>query len=67
MSEYLQEMSSIILNYHGVVDKFIGDAVMAFWNAPLPLIEHAEAGCRAALKSQERLSALREGTVLNYR
>ncbi|KAJ3188397.1 hypothetical protein HDU85_005548 [Gaertneriomyces sp. JEL0708] len=60
MSEYLNEMSSIILESQGIVDKFIGDAVMAFWNAPLFLEEHAIIACEAALKSQERLKELRE-------
>ncbi|KAI8825884.1 uncharacterized protein EV422DRAFT_514580 [Fimicolochytrium jonesii] len=59
MSEYLSEMSSIILESQGIVDKFIGDAVMAFWNAPLYLEEHAIVACDAALKSQERLSEMR--------
>ncbi|TPX63918.1 hypothetical protein SpCBS45565_g06283 [Spizellomyces sp. 'palustris'] len=60
MSEYLSEMSSIILESQGIVDKFIGDAVMAFWNAPLYLEEHAIVACDAALKSQERLKELRD-------
>ncbi|KAJ3006002.1 hypothetical protein HKX48_000346 [Thoreauomyces humboldtii] len=59
MSEYLSEMSSIILESQGIVDKFIGDAVMAFWNAPLYLDEHAIVACDAALKSQERLKQMR--------
>ncbi|KAJ3164510.1 hypothetical protein HDU88_005387 [Geranomyces variabilis] len=59
MSEYLSEMSSIILESQGIVDKFIGDAVMAFWNAPLYLDEHAIVACDAALKSQERLRQMR--------
>ncbi|KAJ3185470.1 hypothetical protein HDU87_000091 [Geranomyces variabilis] len=59
MSEYLSEMSSIILESQGIVDKFIGDAVMAFWNAPLYLDEHAIVACDAALKSQERLRHMR--------
>jgi len=34
---YLEEMSSIILREKGTIDKFIGDAIMAFWNAPINL------------------------------
>ena len=60
MSEYLDEMSTIILTHHGVVDKFIGDAVMAFWNAPIPVVDHAKVGSRVAILSQERLAELRK-------
>ncbi|KAJ3038925.1 hypothetical protein HK097_002995 [Rhizophlyctis rosea] len=60
MSEYLNEMSNIILDSQGIVDKFIGDAVMAFWNAPLFLDRHAMVACGAALRSQERLRELRD-------
>ena len=59
MSEYLDAMSQIILENQGVVDKFIGDAVMAFWNAPFILEDHAAVGCKAALQSQAKLAELR--------
>ncbi|KAJ1549991.1 hypothetical protein HK096_009337 [Nowakowskiella sp. JEL0078] len=61
MSEYLDEMSSIIVESQGIVDKFIGDAIMAFWNAPLFLEDHAIIACKVALKSQKRLHELRKG------
>ncbi|KAJ3128055.1 hypothetical protein HK098_005267 [Nowakowskiella sp. JEL0407] len=60
MSEYLDEMSNIINETQGIVDKFIGDAIMAFWNAPLFLPDHASIACKAALKSQRRLFDLRQ-------
>lgn len=60
MSEYLNEMSNIILESGGVVDKYIGDAVMAFWNAPLYVKDHASIACSVALRSQQRLAFLRE-------
>jgi adenylate cyclase len=53
-------MSSIILQSQGIVDKYIGDAVMAFWNAPIPLRDHATVACSVALKSQHRLADLRK-------
>ena len=56
---YLGEMvDTIVEDQQGYVDKFIGDAVMAFWGAPLPDPEHALRACLAALRNQERLQAL---------
>ncbi|RFB80452.1 CHASE2 domain-containing protein [Methylovirgula sp. 4M-Z18] len=42
-------LSDIVTESGGTIDKFIGDAVMAYWNAPLPMPEHADVACRAAL------------------
>jgi adenylate cyclase len=54
-------MSNIILESQGIVDKYIGDAIMAFWNAPLYVEDHPIVGCGAALKYQQRLRELRTG------
>lgn len=43
-------LSEIILDERGTIDKYMGDAIMAFWNAPLDDADHARHGCRAALK-----------------
>jgi adenylate cyclase len=51
-------MSDIILENRGTIDKFMGDAVMAFWNAPLLDDAHAANACRAALRMQEQLERL---------
>ena len=59
LSNYLEEMSDEILQAGGTVDKFIGDAIMAFWGAPRAHEEHARAACRAALANQFRLEELR--------
>lgn len=61
ISEYLSEMSDIILGSQGIVDKYIGDAIMAFWNAPLTLPHHATTACLVALQVQKRLGELRKG------
>jgi adenylate cyclase len=51
-------LSDIILGGRGTIDKFMGDAVMAFWNAPLQHPEHATDACRAALRMQAKLDQL---------
>ncbi|CAN1722292.1 adenylate cyclase [Hyphomicrobium sp. 1Nfss2.1] len=51
-------LSEIILEERGTIDKFMGDAVMAFWNAPLADPVHAANACRAALRMQEELDKL---------
>jgi len=49
MSRYLSALTEAFVAEGGTVDKFIGDAVMVFWNAPNPLPDHVERACRAAL------------------
>jgi class 3 adenylate cyclase len=58
LGSYFEGMTRTILAAHGSVDKFIGDAVMAFWGAPRPLEDHAAHACRAALACQRTLDAL---------
>jgi len=60
LARYLDEMTGEILRYGGTVDKFVGDAIMAFWGAPQPFEHDALAACRAALANRARLEALRE-------
>jgi len=57
---YLSEMTQIIFAQGGTVDKYIGDAIVAFWNAPLDQPDHAKRACLAALDCQHRLAQLRD-------
>jgi len=59
LNEYLDEMTGIILKYGGTLDKYEGDAIMAFWGAPIPQKDHALRTCRASLEMQRRLAAMR--------
>ncbi|RPJ06958.1 MAG: adenylate/guanylate cyclase domain-containing protein [Spirochaetaceae bacterium] len=49
MADYFGGMTKIVMDNHGTVDKYIGDCIMAFWGAPLPLDDHAYHGCVTAL------------------
>ncbi len=60
LNDYLSEMTDIILEEGGTLDKYEGDAIIAFWNAPLEQPDHAVRACRAALRCQRRLTELRE-------
>ncbi|MBK9237813.1 MAG: adenylate/guanylate cyclase domain-containing protein [Rhodoferax sp.] len=55
---YLNEATKIIMSHGGTVDKFIGDAVMAFWGAPLADPQHALHGTRAAIAMQQMMDRL---------
>ena len=61
LNDYLTEMTDIIKKYEGTVDKFEGDAIIAFFGAPIPHKDHARRTCMVALEMQERLAQLREG------
>ncbi len=60
MNTYLGEMTETVLESGGTLDKYIGDAVMAFWGAPLPMEGHALVACKVALENQKKLARLRE-------
>jgi adenylate cyclase len=55
LNYYLDEMSGPVIEADGYVDKYIGDAVMALWNAPVLRPDHAARACRAALAMKNRL------------
>jgi adenylate cyclase len=58
LNEYLSPLTDIILQEQGTVDKYMGDAIMAFWNAPLDDPAHGIHGVRAALEMRKALARL---------
>ena len=56
LNRYLNEMSELIYEQEGTLDKYIGDAIMAFWGAPDASPDHAWRACHAALACQKRLA-----------
>lgn len=58
LCDYFDVVSTIIRNNLGTIDKYIGDAVMAFWNSPLPDEKHCYHACVSALEFQKKLGQL---------
>jgi adenylate cyclase len=57
MNDYLTPMTDAILECEGTVDKYMGDAILAFWNAPLDIADHPHKALKAALEMRESLVA----------
>lgn len=60
LNVYLTEMTDIILEYQGTLDKYVGDEIMCFWGAPLPQEDHAILACKSALQQMAALQRLNE-------
>jgi adenylate cyclase len=60
LNEYLTAMTDIILKHEGTIDKYEGDAIIAFWGAPINHPDHALQACRAAIEMQKKLVEMRE-------
>jgi adenylate cyclase len=60
INAYLTDMSAIIRHHRGTLDKYIGDAIMAFWGAPVADADHARQGVITALEMQRECEKLRE-------
>jgi adenylate cyclase len=71
LSDYLSRMTDVIFKYEGTLDKYIGDAIMAVFGAPLDMPDHAERSIRSALEMRERLdefnSERKEGPTIRIR
>ncbi len=66
LNEYLTDMTDIIMAQGGTLDKYIGDAIVAFWNAPLDQPDHAARACRAAILCQRKLAERRPEYLRKY-
>ncbi|MCB1171116.1 MAG: adenylate/guanylate cyclase domain-containing protein, partial [Leptospiraceae bacterium] len=60
LNEYLSEMTELIIDYRGTIDKYMGDAIMAFWGAPARNDDHAYYACVAAMAQVQALMKLQE-------
>ncbi len=58
LNEYMEPMSNIITEYEGTIDKYIGDSIMAYWNAPAEVSNHADKAVTASLKQIKQLIPL---------
>ncbi|MCK9308973.1 MAG: adenylate/guanylate cyclase domain-containing protein [Candidatus Cloacimonetes bacterium] len=67
LHEYLTEMVNIIILNQGILDKFVGDEVMALFGTPIPLPNHALNACKVALQMRVRLTELQEQWKLEGR
>lgn len=61
LNEYLSAMTDLIFKYEGTLDKYVGDEIMAFWNAPVEQENHPELACRTALEMMDVLHDLNAG------
>jgi len=71
LSDYLSRMTDVVFKYEGTLDKYIGDALMAVFGAPLDMPDHAERAIKVALEMRERLeefnSERKEGPTIRIR
>ena len=61
LNQYLTDMTDVLLENKGTLDKYIGDAIVAFYGAPIDVKNHELWACRTAIIMQENLGKLREG------
>ncbi|PYQ50968.1 MAG: adenylate cyclase [Acidobacteria bacterium] len=71
LNDYFSRMTDIIFKYEGTLDKYIGDAIMAVWGAPLDMADHAVRSIKAAVEMLERLEEFnadrKEGPTVRIR
>ena len=61
LNQYLTDMTDVLLENNGTLDKYIGDAIVAFYGAPIEVDDHELWACKTAIKMQENLEVLRKG------
>tara|TARA_R110002020_G_scaffold453846_1_gene668966 strand:- start:341 stop:1039 length:699 start_codon:yes stop_codon:yes gene_type:complete len=60
INDYLNRMTKIVLKNGGTVDKYMGDCIMAFWNAPMDCLNHAEMAVRTSIECSIETEALKQ-------
>lgn len=60
LNEFMERMVSVIFEYHGTIDKFLGDGLLAFFGDPVPLENHARAAVQAGIRMQQEMAHLSE-------
>ena len=63
LNEYFTVMTEILFKYEGTIDKYIGDAIMAFWNAPTQQEAHAQLSVEAALEMDLAIKELAKSFI----
>jgi len=66
LNEYMTPMVDSIINHKGTIDKFIGDAIMAYWNAPLQIENYADMALKSAIEQIEMLQKINESITPKY-
>ena len=67
LKEYLTEMVKIVINNQGILDKFVGDEIMALYGTPVALPNHAFSACKTALQMRQRLSEMQQEWIKDGR
>ena len=67
LNDLLSPLSDIIQRHDGAIDKYIGDSIMAFWNAPLDVEDHARKACLAALEMLEEVESLNKRDAFGFK
>ena len=63
LNNYLTRMTNIVMEMQGTLDKYIGDAIVAFWGAPIEMPDHAVRACKASIKMMEMLKDFNEEQI----
>ena len=66
LNTYMTPMADSIMQHQGTIDKFIGDAIMAYWNTPIQNIKHADLAVTTAIKQIEQLQEINQIIYKNY-
>ncbi|NBH72805.1 adenylate/guanylate cyclase domain-containing protein [Clostridiaceae bacterium] len=67
LNQYLTLTTKCVMDFHGTLDKFVGDCTMAFWNAPLPQEDYVMLACRAAMAMAEGAKPLAEQLMAKHK